>query len=200
MEDKAKIRKLYLQKRKQLTDKERSIYSDEIYHQLFNKFDFNNKIVSLFLPINKFKEINTYPIFDRLTKSNNTTVGLSVSNTIKSSMELKKWSEDIIIKENEWGIPEPTHGDIIENKDIDIVIVPMLICDRKGHRIGYGKGFYDRFLATCKKEAIFIGLNYFTPITSILKDKNDIPLHYLVTPQEIYSFVDDNLKVTFYVE
>jgi 5-formyltetrahydrofolate cyclo-ligase len=57
-----------------------------------------------------------------------------------------------------------------------------------GHRVGYGKGFYDRYLALCRPDVIKIGLNFFEPIPSIPAEKTDIPLDYLITPNRVYEF------------
>ena len=67
--------------------------------------------------------------------------------------------------------------------------MPLLVCDKKGNRIGYGKGFYDNFLADCKPETIKIGLSFFEVENnefSILE--TDIPLNFCVTPDKVYTF------------
>ena len=73
--------------------------------------------------------------------------------------------------------------------DLDLIFVPLLICDEQGFRVGYGKGFYDKFLAQCKSDAITLGFNYFSPIDKIQDtDEYDIPLNYCITPEHIYEF------------
>jgi 5-formyltetrahydrofolate cyclo-ligase len=70
-----------------------------------------------------------------------------------------------------------------------VVFVPLLAFDKKGHRVGYGKGFYDRFLSDCKPETIKIGLSFFEAeesISAILP--SDIRLDFCVTPTEIIVF------------
>jgi 5-formyltetrahydrofolate cyclo-ligase len=65
----------------------------------------------------------------------------------------------------------------------------MLICDTKGYRVGYGKGFYDRYLAHCRKDVVKIGFSYFDPVEKITDtDQFDVPLTYCITPQHIYEF------------
>ena len=72
---------------------------------------------------------------------------------------------------------------------MDVVFVPLLAFDEKGHRVGYGKGFYDRFLSQCKPEIIKIGLSFFEAEKEIsYSGKNDIMLDHCITPNEIYSF------------
>jgi 5-formyltetrahydrofolate cyclo-ligase len=67
--------------------------------------------------------------------------------------------------------------------------VPLLAFDEKGFRVGYGKGFYDRFLKQCKDGGIKIGLSYFNPIDTI-EDAGefDVPLNFCITPQKVYVF------------
>jgi 5-formyltetrahydrofolate cyclo-ligase len=72
---------------------------------------------------------------------------------------------------------------------IDVVFVPLLAFDKKGHRVGYGKGFYDKFLSECKPETIKIGLSFFEPeelISDVFED--DVTLNYCVTPNGVYAF------------
>ena len=90
---------------------------------------------------------------------------------------------------NAYGIPEPKAGSEISNELIDLVIVPLLCFDKLGNRVGYGKGYYDRFLKNCRKDCIKIGFSYFAPIASI-DDTNefDIPLDYGISPDAIHEF------------
>ncbi len=70
-----------------------------------------------------------------------------------------------------------------------MVFVPLLAFDEKGHRVGYGKGFYDKFLSECKPEVLKIGLSFFeseTLISDVLT--TDIQLDLCVTPSKIYNF------------
>jgi 5-formyltetrahydrofolate cyclo-ligase len=72
---------------------------------------------------------------------------------------------------------------------IDVVFVPLLAFDKNGNRVGYGKGFYDNFLAKCREDVIKIGLSFFEP-EEIIDDvfKTDIRLDYCVTPFGINNF------------
>lgn len=90
---------------------------------------------------------------------------------------------------NSWGIEEPKDGTIADPADIDLVFVPLLGFDKSGNRIGYGKGFYDRFLKECRPDALKIGLSFLPPIEeSFQPDPWDFPLDYCLTPNEIYAF------------
>lgn len=92
------------------------------------------------------------------------------------------------LKLNQWQIPEPTNVSIIDPKMIEVMFIPMIIGDERGYRVGYGKGYYDRFLTQCFNP-LKIGLCFFEPIQQI-EDLNqyDQKLNHLVTPDKIYSF------------
>jgi 5-formyltetrahydrofolate cyclo-ligase len=87
------------------------------------------------------------------------------------------------LKKNKWGILEPEQGVPTPTEKIDAVIVPLLAFDEKGHRVGYGKGFYDRFLAQCRKNCQRIGISFFSAATLIEDiDENDIQLTSCINP------------------
>ncbi len=90
---------------------------------------------------------------------------------------------------NTFGIEEPKTGNQIQEDEIDLILVPLLAFDKKGFRVGYGKGFYDKFLFKCRLDAIKVGLSFFDPVDEI-SDINqfDIALNYCVTPKELFVF------------
>jgi len=72
---------------------------------------------------------------------------------------------------------------------IDMVITPLLAFDDKGYRVGFGKGFYDRFFASLNKEVKRIGISLFESCENIEDiNEHDIPLTHCVTPNKTYSF------------
>lgn len=90
---------------------------------------------------------------------------------------------------NSYGIEEPVSGKIVDVEEIDLVLLPLLAFDKAGFRVGYGKGFYDRFLKECKPETIKIGLSFFKAVDEISDiDSFDVPMNYCVTPSRIFSF------------
>lgn len=99
------------------------------------------------------------------------------------------YDENTVMETNIWGIAEPAAGEPIDASTIDLVLVPLLAFDDRGYRVGYGKGYYDRFLATCRKDCIRIGLSFFGPAENI-DDVNefDIPLNLCITPERIHEF------------
>lgn len=88
-----------------------------------------------------------------------------------------------------FGIAEPQSGDQIDPAAFDLVFVPLLGFDKSGNRIGYGKGFYDKFLSECRINAIKIGLSFLDTIDlSFEPDPWDIRLDYVITPDKLYKF------------
>lgn len=92
---------------------------------------------------------------------------------------------------SDWGILEPEEESSVrlDPTDIDVIFIPLLAVDTQGHRIGYGKGFYDRFLGQAKPKVIKIGLSLNEPIEPI-EDLNpfDVALDFAITPLSTYRF------------
>ncbi len=112
----------------------------------------------------------------------------------QSDFETRKMTHFLLtdntkIKKNDYGILEPVDGLEVPTTKIDVVFVPLLAYDKTGHRVGYGKGFYDIFLKECKPDVIKVGLSYFDPEDSIADiAENDIRLNFCVTPDGIFEF------------
>lgn len=140
----------------------------------------------LFLPIVNKKEINTEYLLSIIQGKDKEVVLPKVEGD-----ELKHYLllESTKLKANSWGIPEPQSGIEVVPKKIDVVFVPLLAFDQSGHRIGYGKGMYDGFLANCRKDVIKIGLSFFEAEDEFKEVfSTDIPLDYCITPKKIYKF------------
>jgi 5-formyltetrahydrofolate cyclo-ligase len=105
------------------------------------------------------------------------------------SMEVYEDNERLTWEATTYGIEQPRTGDIISPLVIDCILVPLLAFDEKGYRVGYGKGFYDRFLPVCRPGVITVGVSYFEAVP-LISDTNeyDVPLTYCVTPQRLYVF------------
>lgn len=181
MEKKA-LRKLYKQKRKELTTEEVQELETKIYKKVF-ELDFNKvKNAHIFLPIERQKEIDTYPIIEYLRKKD-VKIIISKSNFSDNTLKHYIFTDTTQLEINQYGIPEPVAAEEFDVKQIDLVFVPLLISDKQHYRVGYGKGFYDRFLSDCKANVITIGLNFFKPVAIIEGlDKYDIPLHKVIYP------------------
>lgn len=183
---KAELRKQYMQKRKTLSSDEVFLLSEKIFDQFITYFKpISGQKIHIFIPIEKFNEINTRIFIDYFLKQN---IRVFVPKIAGQLISVEVF-ENTEFETNSWGISEPVSNEDSGETHFDYVITPLLYCDSKGNRIGYGKGFYDNFFQNISPNSKRVGLNYFNPDESIddVWD-NDIPLHYLVTPTDVLSF------------
>ena len=188
--NKKDLRNLYLQKRKDLHPEEQESFSRSILN-IFSGIDFTTiKYVHIFYPIIGKHEFNSLLLADwlRLHRPEISLV-LPKSNFEDHTLSNVLWDEDTPLAMNRWGITEPQHGKEVPSELIDLVVVPLLAFDKKGHRLGYGKGFYDRFLSGCRSNVKKIGISYFEP-EELFEDINeyDVPLTSCITPDKLWEF------------
>jgi 5-formyltetrahydrofolate cyclo-ligase len=185
---KAEIRKTIKDRRKFVAPFELNKISEACTKIVLERFDFQGKIVSVFLPIEKQKEINTYELMEEIV-SRGGTIALSKSDFNNHTLVHYKYEKTSQLEVNSFGIPEPKFGEEIPEVKLDFVFVPLLAINNRGHRVGYGKGFYDKLLAKCKPTCVFIGLNIFDEFV-VIDDINslDIAIHYCITPGGFYDF------------
>ncbi|PHS02649.1 MAG: 5-formyltetrahydrofolate cyclo-ligase [Leeuwenhoekiella sp.] len=187
MTSKAEFRKKYKDLRRLLTPEEREEASLQIANRLLSLDIWQHEFYHIFLPIVKLGEVNTEYILNILSGKDKNIV-LSKSDFEQLSMRHYLLTDNLVIKPNEWGIPEPQNGLELQAEQLDVIFIPLLACDQKGNRLGYGKGFYDRFLAACKPEALKIGLNFFEPEVALPHNSEDIALTHCITPLNTYRF------------
>lgn len=184
---KRKLRSTYKIRRKSISDDLLSNESLRIANVVLRLPIWQYQYYHIFLPISHQKEIDTHFILSMLQgRDKNVLVPKVIENG-----ELKHYllTDATTFSMNAWQIPEPIDGIEISARSIDVVFVPLLAFDVKGNRVGYGKGFYDKFLADCRKDVIKVGLSIFEADDSIDDiDEFDIPLDFCVTPEKIYSF------------
>ena len=100
-------------------------------------------------------------------------------------MEFFKWTKNDPLKINKYGIPEPVSSKIYFP---DILFVPLVGYDNDLNRLGYGGGFYDRYIEKIEKikKIIKIGLAFsYQKIKSIPVNKYDKKLDFIITEKEI---------------
>jgi 5-formyltetrahydrofolate cyclo-ligase len=183
---KDQVRKLFLQRRTSLTDAEFQRLNNLIVQHFFKSVDVNSiNVLHTFLPIEKQKEVNTWLIIEKV-KSSFPNVKISVPriNNQLSIIENFYYENKEQLEKNTWGILEPKQGIPTPLDKIDTVLVPLLGFDKKGNRVGYGRGFYDKFLATTTAQKI--GLSFFEPVKSIEgMSLQDIPLDLVIYPEGV---------------
>jgi len=182
------LRQKYKDKRQELSSTETEDLSLAIANKVLTLPIWNKTYFHVFLPIAEHKEVNTEYILHLLSGKDKEIV-ISKSDFETRNMTHFLLTDNTKIKKNEYNIPEPIDGLEVPTHKIEVVFVPLLAFDKTGHRAGYGKGFYDKFLTECKPETIKIGLSFFEAEEQI-EDvyENDIKLDYCVTPNGIYRF------------
>lgn len=186
--NKTELRKKYKGKREKLTEQEIEKKSLAIANQLVQMDIWHKTYYHLFLPIEEKKEVNTEYILNILQAKDKEIV-LSKSDFTTREMLHFLLTDNTKIKKNEYNIPEPINGLPVPNEMIDVAFVPLLAYDKQGNCVGYGKGFYDKFLSQCKPDVIKIGLSFFEPedlIENVFE--TDVKLDYCVTSERVICF------------
>ena len=188
---KSELRKIYLEKQKSLSAAERKSKSGAIAEKFFQKFDLQNiQFLHIFLPIEKNNEVNTHQIIERLWHEfpRVETVASRVRFDSMTLENLKFRAHTTLVK-NRWHIQEPSGNELLEIERIDLVLIPLLCFDERGLRVGYGKGFYDKFLSECRADCLKIGLSFFAPVAEIADAQSfDVKLDFCVTPEKVFTF------------
>ncbi len=145
----------------------------------------------LFFPIEKKREVDLRKLPDMLYENGKSwSWSLPVMNE-NQGLSAYRWIKDEPLLEAKFGVLEPQS--IPERKlngsAISLIIVPLIIADQNGNRVGYGKGFYDRFMSSEATNALRVGVCMFPPIHEI-SDINpmDQKLHILVCPEKSLAF------------
>jgi len=96
-------------------------------------------------------------------------------------------NNDTVYYKNRYGIEEPLVGDIVEPKIINCCVIPLVAFDLSGNRLGFGGGYYDRFLRKISLDCIKIGLAYdIQKVNIIPTEAHDVKMDYVITEKTIY--------------
>lgn len=187
---KSDLRTEYLAKMKSLSAGQVEDRSQAIASQFFRNFKLSEECLHIFLSITKNNEVNTFFFINQILKEYpNVKLAVPRSDFETGEMTHIRYDLHTKLKVNRLSIPEPVEGEIIDPSCFDMVLVPMLCFDMNGYRVGYGKGFYDRFLSKCRPETKKIGLCLFPPVDAIENVESfDIRLDAVVEPQKTHFF------------
>ena len=186
-------------------DRERKALSKEaiqdLSQQVFEKWRarFTLKPVAylhLFQPIQKRNEIDTSFISDYARKRHgHVKIVVPVVNPSSEHLTHVELANDIEMEINHWGIPEPKLPfKKVFPMQMDMVLVPMLGFDLDGNRLGYGKGYYDRFLSLVHPQCLKIGLclEQGKIESGLPAEPHDVALDYIVTEELVYRISGNN--------
>ncbi|PKH66625.1 5-formyltetrahydrofolate cyclo-ligase [Flavobacterium sp. ALD4] len=186
--NKKELRTKYKALRSQLSDNDVETMSLAITNLLLTLPIWEKRYFHIFLPITEQKEVDTELILHLLSGKDKEII-ISKADFDSRKMTHFLLTDNTKIKKNEYNIPEPVDGIEVPSNKIEVVFVPLLAYDKQAHRVGYGKGFYDKFLGECSPGTIKIGLSFFEAeesITDIYED--DIRMDYCITPNNIHKF------------
>ena len=192
---KANLRRAALAQRRALSPAEVARRSDQLHTQFFGHFPVRDwRWLHVFLPLLAKHEPDTWVIIRQLW-ADVPTVRLAAPVVQPDGVSLKHYelTPTTALIRSRWDIPEPTPDPATEvlPPQLDAVLVPLLACDQHGYRVGYGGGFYDRFLARCRPDTRFIGLSILdeAPVAAIFDVlPTDVPLHACITPGGVWNF------------
>ena len=186
---KSEARQFFLDQRRALNDAERDILNWQIYNRIFASgvLDFTHT-VHIFLSMERTREPDTWQLIDKIRREM-PSIRLVVPKINGQTLEHYYFEGMHQLKQNDFGILEPSQGIPATISKIDFVFVPLVAVDVDGNRVGYGKGYYDRFLKECRPDCVKAGLSFFEPaeVFSDVKE-HDVPLDVCFTPTEVYKF------------
>lgn len=195
---KSQARILYKKRRSELSEEDLKAKDIKIHDLLFSRLMMHRySPIHIFLPIKIKNEPDTYRIINTLRKdfAPDIFIGKSLEN---GELLHLKYEASTILKANQWGINEPKElSQALDSnaffkkyeKEDTLIFVPLLAFDKKGNRVGYGKGYYDRFLLHATKDTIIVGLSLFEPIDLIEDiDKYDIKMNFCITPNRVWAW------------
>ena len=186
------LRELYKYKRMNISTRSLSIKSSLITRKIkdFIRSKFKNKKITIhtFIPAIEYGEINVWKLVDFFEKEGHKIIVPKMGNNF-TLQHYEYYQNDPLVR-NKYGILEPYLEERkinnLELNNIHLIIVPLIIVDYYGNRIGYGSGFYDRFLNNINQRTITVGISLFEPTKLITDIKSfDVPVKYIITPDKI---------------
>jgi len=187
---KAELRKQQLALRKAMPAVERQTQSVEVACCALEALPWAHiGCYSTFLPIVAKGEVDTYLLIEAVQQAF-PQVLCAVPVVVGHHLIHRQLTDKHALVQNSWGIEEPTtEAPEIALAQLDLVVVPLLAFNAEGHRIGYGKGFYDSLLAGCKPTTLFVGVGFSHAFVPHFEgEAHDVPLHMAITPEGVYSF------------
>ncbi len=180
-EEKKVLRNKILEIRDSLNNNEKELMDNKIFNELINT-DLYKRSINIFIYISFSNEINTRNIIEKAFKDKKNVFIPKVYKDEKSMKAIKLNSIDEL-KKNSMGILEPIDdSNYIEKENIDLIVVPGVVFDKECNRIGYGGGYYDRYLKDIKSKENKIALAYDLQIVDKIESEvHDIKVDYIIT-------------------
>lgn len=127
-------------------------------------------------------EVATAPLIERVVLRGHR---VALPRIVAGDLQARLYRPGDPVTETSFGAREPEGGSVVDPEDIDVVLTPGLAFDRRGHRVGYGKGYYDRFLARTGPSATRMALCFaLQVIEDVPAAPFDLPVDVIVTEEE----------------
>ena len=190
--DKVLLRKAFLGARRGIAPALQKAHSGRIAARFLGFFSWSTGLtVHVFLPIPGKGEVDTWPIIRQLWERKVRTATSAPHEN--GQLRHVAFDEDTrLVPYRLWGIPIPACGQPQEITTIGMAVVPLLAFDKKGNRLGYGRGYYDKFLQHVS--APKVGLSFFPPVERVPTEAHDVPMDYVITPTEVYTFKNQRAR------
>lgn len=188
------LRKHFLQRRKQLSQEHIQLQSRQITDLFVKTFSLQRySCIHTFLPAAQNNEPDTWLLIKFIWQHQpQIKIAVPIANAYDFSMSHYLLTPDVPLIHNKWNIPEPDTAlaQKVSLPEIEIVLVPLLTFDKAGRRLGYGMGFYDRFLSQMPETVMRVGISLLPPSNDLIPDvePTDVPLHVCITPKKIHYF------------
>jgi 5-formyltetrahydrofolate cyclo-ligase len=185
IQEKKHIRDQILKQRESLDLNIRSQWDESIFNRFISS-EFYKKAATIFAFVSFKSEVDTHKII-KYAAEDGKTIYVPKIQSKEKGIEIFKIEDFNQLKKGYFGILEPVEGCVPADKNtIDLILMPGVAFDRLGGRLGYGAGFYDRFLSGMDEKANKIALAYhFQILNRIPMDKYDIPIDGVISEGEI---------------
>jgi 5-formyltetrahydrofolate cyclo-ligase len=185
--DKQSLRNHYLQIRKDLSSFDSFIKSWTIQNYLLAAdFFLNSKVVGLYYPI--LNEVQTFRILESSLLLAKT---VCLPAVVEQKILFYRYNPTLGLKIGKYNIMEPTPTNSETNNQLDMIVIPGVVFDSAGNRIGYGKGYYDRFINLMTEyRPVIAGLGYSFQVhpEEISAFEHDVKLDILITEKGVKYF------------
>ena len=169
---KREIRKVALQTRNALTKEQQLEYSQRIVEQLKPYLKGNIAIYQSFGSEVSLQSLELDTYYLPVVKEH-------------YQMDFVACHQQTVFQKNSYGIDEPTSQQIVNPSALDVMVIPMVAFDKDNQRLGYGKGYYDRYLkqTSCLKIGVAFSCQ---KVDTVYADANDVRLDLIITENRIY--------------
>lgn len=181
MERKKQIRQEYKEIRKNLTEEQMQIWSEKIcYHLVQWELFLHSKTIYFYYPLGN--EVNLLPLAARALKMGKTIAFPKTEGEEIAFYRVRNMEE---FKEGAFHVMEPLSTELLTCEN-PLILTPGVVFDNKKNRMGYGKGYYDRYISRFR-EAIPVGIGYEIQIAQdVPADSMDIPMKYIITEKRVW--------------